>query len=112
MKFRMTLLAAVLCCGVIVGCNTTQQTQAYKTIASIEAAAVAAYDGYCTAVIKGYATTNALPQVSQKFNQIQIACTVAAATSQAGTNALASAQLTSELSDLNALIVSLTATHP
>jgi hypothetical protein len=61
-------------------------------------------DGYYSAVIKGLASTNAVPQVSSMFNQFQADATLAAAVDQAGTNALAPAALTAELANLTQVI--------
>jgi len=111
-KSFLRSLAIVVACGIIsyyiCGCTTSQQRVAYNTIYSVQQAADAAYDGYCTAVIKGIARTNEVPQVSIKYNQLHSALLLAAVTSQNGTNALAPEALTSELVDLTSLITSLT----
>ena len=111
MKFnKWTFGLAVLlvtASGVFVGCNTTQQRTAYNTIFTVEQTADTAVDGYFALVIKGTVPTNSVPIVAQRFNQLQAACTLAAAASQAGTNAIASANLTAELVDLTAFIATI-----
>jgi len=107
MKFKswLPIFAALITAQVIiVGCGTTPQTTAYNTIFTVETTASAAVDGYYTAVIKGIAPTNQVPQVSQAFNTLQAACILASTTSQAGTNALASPELTVELGQLLNLV--------
>ena len=107
MKTKL-LIGLALVAGIFeIGCNTTQQRVAYNSIFSVEQAATATVDCYYALVIKGVITTNNVPTVSQKFNQLQAACTLAAATSQAGTNALAPAALTAELGDLTAFVLTL-----
>ena len=102
--FAATLMAGFLSAFVFVGCTTPQQTVAYNSIASVEATANAAIGGYYTLVVRGAAPTNSVPAVSRAYNTLQAACTLAAAASQAGTNALASDTLNSELTDLVNLI--------
>jgi len=105
----IALLAATLCLVdlSLVGCSTPQQRVAYNTIFTVEQTASAAVDGYYAAVIKGLATTNEVPQVSQAYNHLQIACTIAASTTEAGTNVLAPANINIELVQLTNLIASL-----
>ena len=90
------------------GCaSDSAQRTAYTTIASVEATASAAVDSYYALVIRGVVSTNQVPTVAQKFNSLQAACTLAAAVDQAGTNAVATANLTAELQDLSAFILTL-----
>lgn len=81
-------------------CNTTQQTTAYNTIASVDTAAKAAVDGYYTAAVKGLATTNNIPAIAKAYSEVEAGCVLAATTAQAGTNAVAPAELTQELQAL------------
>lgn len=107
MKKLKILFALIALATIIVACNITQQTTAYNTIAAVEVTATTAVNGYYALIIKGVVPTNSVPQVSRAFNDLQLACTLAAATAQAGTNALATANLTTELGDLTTLITSL-----
>ena len=102
--WSLAFLTTIVVVGIIGCANQSAQRTAYNTIFTIEQTADATVDGYYTAVIKGTASTNGLANVSQKFNQLQAACTLAAATSQNGTNALASTQLIQELADLISFI--------
>lgn len=109
---KKILLICGLCglCGLGPGCNTTQQTAAFNTIFTVEQTATSTVDAYYALVIKGTIPTNSVPQVSKAFNELQAACTLAAATAENGTNALAPTQLQAELADLTSLIGSLTPT--
>ena len=111
----MKRLLITLCVIGLVGCTTGTQRTGYNTIFSVEQTATTAVDGYYALVIKGVVTTNSVPMVSQRFNQLQMACTLAADATQAGTNALASATLMQEESDLinlvNALKLTTTITN-
>lgn len=100
----MKKLIIAACVIILVGCTTSQQRTGYNTIFSVEQTATTAVDGYYALVLKGVVTTNSVPMVSQKFNQLQAACTLAADTTQAGTNALASASLVQEETDLISLV--------
>lgn len=105
------LILAGLCAPVVIletGCNTTQQTIAYKTLYSLEQATTAAFDAYAGQVIKGTIPTNSLPQVSAKYNQFQAGMTLAVTLARNNTNALASASLAQESSELISLIQSIT----
>ena len=93
-------IIAMLAVAVGMGCTTSSQRTAYNSIYTVEQAANTAVDGYYTWVIKGLLPTNDVPTVAARFNQLQAACTLAAATTQAGTNAVAPATLTLELTDL------------
>ena len=100
-------LVAMLAVAVGMGCTTSSQRTAYNSIYTVEQAASTAVDGYYTGVIKGLFPTNDVPTVATRFNQLQAACTLAAATTQAGTNAVAPATLTLELTDLVTFISTL-----
>ncbi|MDE2107302.1 MAG: hypothetical protein KGL39_59440 [Patescibacteria group bacterium] len=104
-KIRIAIAALAI---TVAACSTTQQDTAYKTIATTETAASAVVDGYYALVIKGVLPTNDVPNVSKMFNDLQAAGTLAAATSQNGTNALAPAQLTDELNRLITLVSTIT----
>ena len=109
---KLGLAALLLACGVFAGCSlftgTTAQRTEYNTIFSVEQTASLTVDGYYALVIKGVVPTNDVPQVSHLFSDIQAAGTLAAAGSQNGTNALAPASLTAELSSLTTLITTIT----
>jgi hypothetical protein len=104
--------AAILAAGVLldVGCTTSQQTTAANTIGTVSATATAAYDGYCRAIITGIASTNQLPQVSSAYNDLLASCVVAESVAQSGTNALADANLVTEVNALVSLISTATKT--
>lgn len=108
MKFKITIaLAALLLCASLMvqtGCTTGSQRTAYNTIFSVEQTATLAVDGYFALVLNGTLTTNSVPVVAKSFNTLQAACKIAADTSIAGTNALASAALVLEATDLGILI--------
>ena len=106
-KNIVLMLAIGIVIGMANGCTTSQQRVAHNTIFSVEQVASTAVDGYFAAVIKGKVSTNAVPEVTQRFNQLQAACTLAAATAEAGTNAIASSQLSTEAIDLAAFIATL-----
>jgi tRNA U34 5-methylaminomethyl-2-thiouridine-forming methyltransferase MnmC len=89
----------------VVGCSlfkssTSVQRAAYTTIATVEQTASTALDVYYGLVIKGLVKTNDLTVISQKFDQLQKACTIAAAIAQTGTNAIAPASINLQLTDL------------
>lgn len=111
MKTKLSILIGVLALGLLtatfIGCTTASQRTEYNTLFSVEQTASVALDGYYTLVAKGMVPTNDVPTVSQKFNQIQAACALAAAASEAGTNAIAPANITAELVDLTAFIATL-----
>ncbi len=86
------------------GCNTPQQTIAYKSIYTVEKATVAAYDGYVDLVIVGSLPTNDFPRVSKSFNTFQASALVALDAVQFNTNAVAPASLAIMSQDLINLI--------
>lgn len=95
---------AILAAFISAGCTTTQQTTAYNTIGSVEAAGKAAYDGYAALVINGTIPTNTVPQASLAYNQLQADAVLAATLSEQGTNALANTNLTADLAALSSVI--------
>jgi hypothetical protein len=102
-----TLFSACLTlalCLFLFGCTTTQQTTAYKTIGSVEVSAVAAYDGYCTLVIQGTVPTNSVPQVAAAYNQLQSDALLAASVASQGTNAIATTNLLTDLTQLTSVV--------
>ena len=103
-RFLSLLLVAALITVFALGCSTPAQRTAYNTIATVQQTAAVAYDGYADLVIAGTVSTTALPEVSLRYNQLRLACTVAATASQAGTNAIAPATLTAELVQFTALV--------
>lgn len=88
----------------LVGCGSTPQTVAYKTIGSLEQGATSSYDAYCGLVIRGALPTNGLPAASQAFQHFQDSARVAVTTAMNGTNALAPASLVTEETALVSLI--------
>jgi hypothetical protein len=105
MKFNKWTLGLIVAGAIIAsGCSTTSQTTAYNTIGSVEAVGQTAYDGYCTLVIKGTVSTNSLPQVAAAYNQLQSDALLAATVAEAGTNGLATTNLTADLAALTSVI--------
>jgi hypothetical protein len=102
--FKELLVIGFISLCVVTGCNTTQQNNAFKTIGAVEATGKAAYDGYCSALISGQASTNSLPQIASAYNQFQADTVLAAVVSSQGTNGLAPASLTQELGALTSVI--------
>lgn len=92
-------------------CTTSQQRIAANTIGAEEATADAAVAGYYDSVIKGITPTNQVPMVSKAYNDFHLAALVEIDAAQAGTNALASTNLTQELSDLLQLAVAVIPTN-
>lgn len=110
MKFKNLPLCFVTACflaGIVFGCSTTQQTTAYETISGIETTATVAYGSYIDAVIGNRSPTNNVPGISQAYDSLQAALKLAAATSEAGTNAIAPANLVTEGTDFLNLITPL-----
>ena len=106
-RILSTIIVACALSLAIVACNTTQQQTAYNTIYTIEQTATVGVNTYYALVIKGTVPTNGVPAVSKAFNDLQAACALAAAASQAGSNALATSNLVVEASSLGALIQAL-----
>lgn len=92
---------------IVIGCTTSQQTTAYKTVGSVEVTAQATYDGYCSLVINGAIPTNSVPQVAAAYNQLQADALLAASLSSQGTNALATTNLVTDLSSLTSIITTI-----
>ncbi len=80
------------------GCTTSQQRTAYNTLASAETTATATVDGYYLACVKGFADTNGIPTVTKAYNKFQGVMQVAVLLAQNNTNALAPANVMTELS--------------
>jgi hypothetical protein len=86
------------------GCGTTAQSRTYKTIYSVQAATVSAYEAYLGEVIAGRVKTNGVPRVSDAFNKFQAATLVAVDLAQNDTNSPAPAKLSTLSADLLNLI--------
>lgn len=82
-----TKLIPLLACLVLIGCTTSQQTTAFKTIGTAEAAVIGANAGFLDSVVTGQTSTNAVPTVEAAFNATQLALHQAAALASGGTNA-------------------------
>lgn len=85
-------------------CNTTQQTVAYKSIASLEQGATSSYDAYCGLVINRALPTNGVPAASAAFQHFQDSAKLATLLAMNNTNALAPAQLSAEEAQFLTLI--------
>lgn len=95
---------AILAAVIVMGCNTTQQTTAYKTIGSLEVTAQTGVDDYDTLVINKTISTNSFVIVSRAYNQFQADALLAATISEDGTNALATTNLITEAASLSSVI--------
>jgi hypothetical protein len=95
---KTIFLSSILALAILVGCTTTQQRTTYNTLASTEATATAAVDGYFLATAKGLADTNGIPKVAKAFNDFQAVMQVAVLVAQNNSNALAPANVIQELS--------------
>jgi hypothetical protein len=102
-----TILATLAICAVLIGCTTSQQSTAFKTLASAEATVNLANDSYQTLVIKGAIPTNTVPQVSKLYNDFQASELLALDAVQFNTNALSPTALVVEGQDFVNLINSI-----
>lgn len=68
---------------VLLGCVTPSKT-AYQTIATAEAAVLAANSAYLDSVVLGHTPTNSVPSVEAAFNDTQLALRTAAALASGG----------------------------
>lgn len=82
----------------LAGCSTSQQRNTYNTLATTEATATAAVDGYFLAAAKGLAPTNGIPRVSKTYNEFQSVMNVSMILAQNNSNALATSNVLQELS--------------
>lgn len=104
------VLALSLAVGAFeVGCKSTPQRIAFKTIGSVDAAAKAAYSGYMDSVLSHSLPTNGVPRATALYKQVEQGCVAAELVSENGTNALSPQNLTDELSQLLAFVASVTA---
>jgi hypothetical protein len=108
MKKLLSILSLVALLVIMLGCTTSQQTNTYNALATLELTADSSYSNYVALVIKGNISTNSLPQVSKAYNDLHAAIIAAAALDQAGTNVFVPANLTVELTDLVNLITTAT----
>ena len=101
--FVVLLLTAVVLLPL--ACRTPNaQTAAFKTTYTLQKITVAAYDAYLDGVIQGRIPTNAVPQVSDAFDQFQIATRLVLDATQYSTNSLAPEHLTTLSANLILLI--------
>lgn len=97
------LAATAVICLTLAGCVGGPQRTAYNTLSSVEIAGSNSLDGFYSWSL-AHKSTNGVHQASVMFNELQEAVKLAAATAQAGTNALAPGNVIVELADLNAFI--------
>lgn len=90
------------------GCNTTQQTNIYNSLQTIETTADTSYQTYIGLVVTGKIPTNSVPQVSRAYNDLHAAIATAAVLDQSGTNAFTITNVTSELSSFVTLVTTIT----
>lgn len=111
MKKTLTFISLLgLTAVVLIGCTTSQQSTAFKTIASAEATVNFAHDSYQGLVIKGAVPTNDVPKISKLYNDFQAAELLALDGVQYNTNAIAPSSLVVEGQDLVNLINNIKAT--
>lgn len=96
----LSLIAAI----VVAGCTTTQQTQTYKTLYTVEQITTGAYNGYLDLVVSGDIATNNVPTVSHAYNHFQRSYLVALDVAQFNTNRFATSTLMQESTDVINLI--------
>lgn len=108
----LLIAAAPISMVALVGCTTTQQTTAYKTLYSVETSTTAAYDGYLSLLIKGSVATNGAPTVASYYNKFQGSFRVALSLAENNTNALAPINLITESQDVINLINQFTGKKP
>lgn len=105
------LLIPLFSLTLIVGCmSPSQQRTTFNTLGSAEATATAAVDGYYLAAAKGLADTNGIPVVTRSYNQFQGVMQTAVILSKNNTNALATANIMSELSTVIGTVASFSPT--
>jgi hypothetical protein len=97
-RFPIVVTISLLICIGFVACNTTQQRRSFNTLASTEATATAAVDGYYLAAAKGLADTNGIPKVTKAYNEFQGVMQVAVLLANNNSNALSSSNVLQELS--------------
>lgn len=90
------LLPLIALTSFLVGCQSTPQTVAYKTISGIVTSATATVDSYYSQVIKGNVSTNGVPAVSAAFNHLQADAAAAIMQAIGNTNATAPVALVAE----------------
>jgi PBP1b-binding outer membrane lipoprotein LpoB len=77
----------------IVGCVSAGRTY-YNTLASVQVATTAAFNGYIDLVVTGKVSTNAVPTISRDFNIFQTVWGGAVSVAQLNTNGLAPSVVT------------------
>jgi hypothetical protein len=102
-----TLIASLTSAAVLIGCSTSQQSTAFKTIASAESTVNLANDSYDALVIKGAIATNTVPQVKKLYNDFQAAELLALDAVQFNTNAVTPPALIVEGQDFVNLVNSI-----
>lgn len=96
---KKLLLVPILSLAVLIGCTTSQQSTAFKSIATVEATVNVANDGYQQLVIVGQLPTNDVPKIAHLYNAFQASELIALDAVQFNTNALAPSALIIEGQD-------------
>lgn len=97
MKSR-TLIGLALAVAVIVGCATNRTL--YNTLSTARAMADSSVAAYYDLVVRGEATTNGVPKVSQAYNMFNASFSVAVDIARLETNSVTPPIVTSSLSNL------------
>jgi len=108
---KQKLLSIFAVAAIFVACTTSQQRKTYNSIATVQATAQAAVDGYYLLVIQHKLPTNNVPQVSHAFNAFQDSVLLATQVAENNTNALAPGNLILESQSLFNLINTIEGKH-
>lgn len=103
--FSLTTLPLIPVMLAVPGCTTSQQRVAYNSLYSVETSTTAAYDAYLHSVVLGKVTTNDVPQVTQAFNNFQLAMQAAVMVGQFNMTNAAPSNVTALASNVLSLIV-------
>lgn len=105
------LFSLALAACLLTGCNTPPQVAAFNTLSVVETTADVGYNRYIALIVAGTIPATSLPAASKAYNTLHASIALAAALDQAGTNALAPANVTSELNDFSNIVLPLIAGH-
>lgn len=99
MKFKTetAFISGMIFLAVLIGCSTPTDRIAYNTIGSLDSLAKTTYSGYLSAVLHGLVRTNEVPDVSLRYNQVEVGLLISATFSSQGTNAIAPMDLASNV---------------
>jgi hypothetical protein len=98
------LFAPVAIVSLSTGCNVPQQTIAYKTLASVQAAKDAALKAYAAAYVAHQVPPESYPKVNSALGKFQVAFAAAVDIARGDLNQPTPAQVQQLLNDLLAII--------